>query len=226
MTNREFRKALAILWRDISRLNERDIFKDAPTARRHARGDDALAQPGYVGRGYRPGGVVFIGANPGGAKLKNVVTDGQQNRFLRALKRAGSEAESIDAFEALTAHLATAMRGWRLPQVAVNPVIAGTKIGFEDIAFINIVKWRTNAEKVPTSALHASWDFGTAQQVKLLRPSIIVALGTTVAGRYLVKVATGAKRLFVIKRMRGDRSLPPEGLREARRAQRFLACTF
>ena len=217
-----YQHKLSLIWRDVLKHDERHVFASDPVLRRRARRDDALAQPGFVGRRYKRGGIVFIGANPGGAGVSQLKSDRVQNELLGKLGSATGSA-CFDAFEKLMNHLRVAMpEDWRIYNVCVPPVLEGTGYTVDDIAFLNLVKWRTRAERLTGAVVRASWEFQTQQQVAALRPRVIVGLGRTVVGRYLNEFDIDTEQCFILKRMRGDRRLSDEGLAEAERASRWL----
>ena len=220
--SKQYRCQLARIWRDVITRSERDVFASRPELRRRARGDDALPQPGFVGRRYKRGGIVFIGANPGGAGVPQLKSDSVQNELLRKLRGATGSA-CLDAFEKLMNHLRVAMpEDWRIYDICVPPVLEGSGYTVDDIAFLNLVKWRTTAERLTGAVVRASWEFQTQRQVAALRPRVIVGLGRTVVGRYVNEFDIDREECFILKRMRGDRRLSDEGLAEAKRASRWL----
>jgi hypothetical protein len=81
------RLELAKLWQSILRTDpnrlfgpDTDILMDRPNT-----GDD-LPQPGFVGPLYRPGGVLFLGNNPGNGPSDPNDLDNLEIRHIRALR--------------------------------------------------------------------------------------------------------------------------------------------
>lgn len=55
----------ALLWQRILRTDPDMLFQDIGSQLLNRHEFDRLAQPGYVGPQYRPGGLLFISMNPG-----------------------------------------------------------------------------------------------------------------------------------------------------------------
>lgn len=104
------------------------------------------------------------------------------------------------------------MPSWPIVRNVVTPVLRATSNGFRSIAYLNLVRFRTQTEHVPAALLDRSWP-GFREQVEALRPGFIVVLGKLTYNQFL-----RGERLFgsfgvphtKIQRMKGDVSLPPE----------------
>jgi hypothetical protein len=204
----------------VLRQREQRIFAADSSLRRRARGDDALAQPGFVGRRYKPGGILFIGANPGGSKVQALESDTEQNELIRKLRRA-DDLNCLVAFEHLMRHLRIVMPAeWRIYRNCVERVLRNTHYTVDDIAYLNLVKWRTRNERLTADVVDSSWQSQTSYQVAALQPQVVIAMGAEV-GRRLRRLGVST-RLFVLKRIIGDRNLTPEGIVEARRARAWI----
>lgn len=200
----------APLWQQILRLGHAKFFAGFETAaidRLH--GFDRLPQPGFVGKRYRPDdGIVFVGKNPANGGDGMLPGDMQQYPLLKALCDASAD-NVIPTFRHLMAGLGTTvMPCWPIVQVVVTPLLNGLRLSLDDVAYINLCKFRTS--NVPPRELYKrSWPT-TLRQIELLRPSAIVALGNGTHGE-LLRHYKGSARVFRIQRGWGDRRLTPQG---------------
>jgi hypothetical protein len=72
--------------------------------------------------------------------------------------------------------------GWKIHQSFVNPVLHAAGLDFSQVAYVNLLKWRTTAS-IGLARLYAlSWDHHTREQLELLAPSRVIAIGSD-AGR-------------------------------------------
>ncbi len=180
VTARDFRTECAELWQQILRSDVDELFglEASKLQRRHY--GDALAQPGYVGSRYRAGGVVFVGMNPGagGDGLGDV--DKQQYSALESLRDASARGLNV-AFASLNASLREIMLTWKIYRVFVAPIISGASMTFDDVAYLNLLKWRTNPDNALARLYDLSWSAHTSTQIGLLAPRTIVAVGLDAA---------------------------------------------
>ncbi len=205
------RLELAHLWQSVLKTDPNRLFgRDAENLMQESDSGDDLPQPGFVGPSYRAGGVLFLGNYPGNATKDLSVLERQHVRCLRDLKDA-TPVRVQGSFEALMASLVPAMSEWGLVQKYVRPILPGSDMDLDSIAYINLFKWRSRREP-PAHMYHRSWREHTGKQYRLLRPKFVVALGNGTFDRF--KALSSARDttgvgLFKLKRSRGDQQPPP-----------------
>lgn len=211
------REKLAGLWQSILSYTDRpqEIFgvHSERLFDRHHSDVDRLPHPGFVGRNYRQGGILFLGMNPGNGTA--VMDPGQEPHYegLRKLRNATAEGR-LKAFEALMAYDESWYPSIRIMDVVVGPVLRGTGHGFDAVAFMNVLKWRTQGSSELAPLYRASMAAHTLEQMAGLKPGLIVLLGVGVS-----KVLQGipdferayGDRCVTIPRTRGDHRLDPKG---------------
>ena len=103
---------------------------------------DQLPHPGYVGRNYHRGGLLFLAMNPGNGTQGP--DPGQEPHYagLRRLKETSPLARR-EAFDALMSYDETWHPQIRIMNVVVKPVMEGVGCGHDSIAYMNVLKWRT-----------------------------------------------------------------------------------
>jgi len=190
----------APLWRRILRKNPAQVFGSEfhPLLQRNS--GDLLAQPGYVGERYSPGGLIFVSMNPGGGPSEGLGRrDIAQYKCLRALRNS-SEDDAASRFRELTGRLAEWMPGWKIIRNFVEPVLGYAHLEFDQVAYVNLLKWRTRKSSGLTRLYSLSWQDHTADQISLLRPSVVVAIGAN-AGKAFGRHYQGDARLEVVPRI-------------------------
>ena len=205
LTDVDFRSACGALWQRILRSNREDLFgPDAAGFRNRNRHEgDRLAQPGYVGRDYAPGGMLFLSMYPGGGPDGGRGPDDRRMYLLlKELRDAGDEDRS-PAFENLNAMLAELMARWKMYTKFIAPVLEGTGTSLNAVAFANLLKWRWDGSNGVRSAYRTAWHDHTGEQIELLAPGFVVAVGVD-AGRLFQEWYRGPARVEIIPRVIGD----------------------
>jgi hypothetical protein len=175
---------------------------------RHA--NDRLCQPGLVGRRYARGGILILGLNPAAGGDGMSPGDLIQYERLKALQEA-SDAELISRFEHLVDHLVSFMPAWSIIEnTGINAILNAHKISFQDVAYLNVCKWRTKTSSLSVCLKNESWHL-TRKQVELLKPARTIVLGTGLWDWFARHGMPGARDCF-IPRTRGDLRLAPEAL--------------
>ncbi len=160
------RLELARLWQSILRTDPNRLFGwDAEILVQSTDTGDSLPQPGFVGPLYRPGGVLFLGNNPGNGPSDPDKLDDLELRHIRALRDLKSvPSDSLQgSFEALMESLIPIMAAWCLVQNYVRPIISGADIDLDSIAYLNLFKWRSrtfewrSSKGTPAYAYRESW---------------------------------------------------------------------
>lgn len=200
----------ARLWRKILNTDPVKIFGPRDVSallRRHPY--DRLAQPGYVGADYRGRGLVFVAQRPGAGDDGLGEADMTQYPLL---ERVRDSSDTISAYERLMATLADIMLGWKIVQnCQIERILSSKGMRFTEIAFVNLIAWRTQSSAIPASAYEAAWDSQVREQLSTLDPGRVIALGVP-ARNWLKK---GGIETFepadTIKRRQADRGLLVEG---------------
>lgn len=146
---------LAQLWQSILQTDPSVLFGgDAERLEQRPGSGDELPQPGFVGPSYRPGGVLFLGNNPGKGTLPHSPLEEQHVQALQSLKAA--EPDSLQgSFEGLMEALTQIMSRWDIVQNYVCPIISKANLDLGSIAYLNLLKWRCD---MPTTYMfRQSW---------------------------------------------------------------------
>jgi hypothetical protein len=194
------RKNAALLWRRILTADPEAIFGNQSARLLKRNPTDRLPQPGYIGGRYRARGLVFVSMNPGGGpQAGQNAADKCQYHALEQLRDV-DEASVRISFDKLTGVLADIMPGWDIYQNIVVPVLKGLELDFSQVAYVNLLKWRTKP-KVSLARLYTlSWDHHTREQLDLLAPSHVIALGKSVGEAFKRHYAGAAKLHFIPRR--------------------------
>lgn len=200
----EFRKACALLWREILQSDPKHIFGSEVKRLQCRNWGDLIAQPGYVGHNYRAGGLLFLSMNPGGG-YSNGLSDEDISQY-EALQRLRDSTSSgaVKHFNALSKLYQKIMPTWKIYRVFVAPVLRSSGIPFSDIAYLNLLKWRTQNSSGLMTLYRLSWDDHTRNQIELLRPNTVIAIGAD-AGKAFTKFYTSEIRFKAIPRVIGNK---------------------
>jgi hypothetical protein len=193
----------ALLWRRILTANPDAIFGAEAQRLMNRNWADQLPQPGYVGLRYQPGGLLFVSMNPGAGPQDGLSPDDQRQYCALQRLRDTDEAAAPDAFDQLTQVLADIMPGWKIQRNFVAPVLRTADLDFTQVAYINLLKWRTKASSGLARLYALSWEHHTRDQFELLAPSRVIAIGSD-AGRAFQRHFTGAVNFDVIPRVIGN----------------------
>jgi len=209
----EWTASVAALWQRILRVDHASLFVGAAgDIKDRDHGFDRLPQPGFIGCDYRPGGVLLLGQNPGSdPKGKGMSPSDQlQYRLLSALRDASDNAEALAAFKNLMSALGVkVMPHWAIARNVVQPLLNDLGVNLNQVAYTNMVKFRTNDSGFANTLYEKSWEL-TSEQIDLLSPSIIVALGVA-THRGFMKRYRGRAKVYKITRGIGDTFLPAAG---------------
>jgi len=175
----DLRKSLAVLWRRILLTDTTKIFGNEAKRLLTSRGrkGDLIPQPGFVGRNYEQGGLVFVSMNPGkGSRNQDNNFDLGQYKRLEALRDAVEADEIIDRFLAYTDYF---HQEWPGPMYRdfIKPILEHAKIDFSSTAYLNLLKWRTENPNGLENLYDLSWENHTGEQFRDLKPRLVVAIG-------------------------------------------------
>jgi hypothetical protein len=139
------------------------------------------------------------GAGPqGGLSAEDV----RQYRALEGL-RAAEDADLCAVFHDFTTALADIMPTWKIHRNFVVPVLAAAHVDFTQVAYVNLLKWRTKASGGLARLYALSWQHHTRAQLELLAPSRIIAIGSD-AGRAYQRHAESPVAFDFIPRVIGN----------------------
>lgn len=174
---------IARLWQRILNTDREALFGTQFNRLRNQNLGDAIAQPGYVGERYDQTRIMFVGMNPGVGPQEGL---GPENlRQFEALQnlREAEEDNLVAAFIELTNVLTTIMPTWRIFQNFVEPILNCANLDFTEVAYLNLLKWRTERRNKSFNSLYdISWNAHTREQIEVLSPRIVIAIGIS-AGR-------------------------------------------
>jgi hypothetical protein len=106
------------------------------------------------------------------------------------------------------------MSGWDIVRNYVRPIISKADMDLDSIAYLNLLKWRSDDE--PTiSMFRRSWQAHTRDQYRLLRPTFVIAIGKGTADLFNAvsqpNDTAGIRGPKVLEIGRSDRQRPPAG---------------
>jgi hypothetical protein len=186
------------VWHSIASRSKTELLGISAKYVREKHWSDAYAQPGYVGKDYRQGGLIFIGQNPaGGGDEYNIVHNAIKNF-----------ATSQYTFDTLNSILAEDMKKWKIYKTSVNWVLETSGLEFSQTAYFNMFKWRTTEinQSLVWKELYAKCWPDTLDQIEMLNPSMIVLLGIGTSNEFH-RHYRGTIPSVAIKRMIGDTKL-------------------
>jgi len=211
----ELQEKAAILWWKILRQDPNAIFGAEEEKLLKRNWGDQIPQPGYVGPAYIERGLVFVSMNPGGMRGDGLgTTDRTQLEALKQLRDC-SRPDVVRTFVHLSRVLEQVMCTWGIFRRFVQPVLECRHLDLTQVAYINLLKWRTQKSTGLGRLYELSWHDHTRDQVELLRPSMVVAIGTD-AGKAFRRHYSGGARIHAIPRVIGNNIGAP-GRREIER---------
>ncbi len=199
----DLRECAALLWRGILRTDPDAIFESEAARLLNRNWADRLPQPGYIGARYRSGGLVFVSMNPGAGPREGFsAEDVRQYRALERLRDA-DDGDLRAVFDDFTTVLADIMPTWKIHRNFVVPVLDAAQLDFTQVAYVNLLKWRTKASSGLARLYAISWHNHTRAQLELLAPSRVIAIGSD-AGRAFQRHYAGAVDFDFIPRAIGN----------------------
>jgi hypothetical protein len=209
-----------------------EIFGDETVLLPIQNANDGLtAAPGYVGPGYRPGGLVIVSVNPAGGKdgASSGASDTALYKSFRDLRDAGSFSAIVEAFERVNALWAEQMPSWDVYQQHTRNILAANGAGLLEIAYIYVVPFRTRgdvAAKIKSNMLDRAL-VKFLEQLDAMQPSKIVAMDrmAEAASKRWVENRTGQTELWYYTRKRDAHSERREILAAMMTASHILTST-
>lgn len=195
-----------------AKLRRKDIFPSDALVPVTALEDANTAAPGWVGTAWNQG-TLLIGINPGGGgdAYRRNPDDDRLYTLLRSFRDAQIH-EQEDAFARSSTAWINVQRShniWRI----IDPILKATDESVDEVAFMNILPFRTRMDKAaPVAVLPAAWERSAKEQVKALAPRRIIALGKK-AWDVLVRfdLPSGAN-LILFRRGIGDSYIPADSI--------------
>jgi hypothetical protein len=175
--NAGFRRSLASLWRAILRADPVAIFGSRSTRLLERHEGDRLAQPGFVGSAYECGGLVFVAMNPGNGRDGLGKLDLLQYDALKDLRDCCENDAESSFVGGLTPVLERTMPQFKITKNFVRPILFHAGLELTQVAYVNLLKWRTKKSSGLAKLFARSWEEHTREQFNLLKPGIVIALG-------------------------------------------------
>lgn len=196
----------------VAQLRRENLFPDHRLMPITHREDANTAAPGWVGHDYKLGSIVLLGINPGGGgdAYRGNPTDSALYGRLRAFRDAPPQDRDT-AFTALNETWMSVQQTHSLWRV-ISAVLAATGLRSSQVAFLNILPFRTREDKAAPSAVMANaWRLAVQPQIRALAPKAIVTLGFKAADALERLASPGSvPRVFRLKRARGDTRVTDE----------------
>jgi hypothetical protein len=122
---------------------------------------------------------MFVGMNPGGGPQEGLGRENlMQYEVLQNLREA-EEDNLVAAFIELTNVLTAIMPTLRIFENFVRPILNCANLDFSQVAYLNLLKWRTKSSKRLARLYEVSWNAHTRKQIELLSPRIVIAIGVS-----------------------------------------------
>ena len=170
---------LALLWQRILQTDPQTLFGMGADRLQNRGWGDRIAQPGYVGREYEPGGLVFVSMNPGGGREKDEANAEDRRQYAVLTRLRDADANSVvPIFYKLSAVLSDIMPTWKIHRNFVVPVLKSAGVSFQRVAYLNLLKWRTESSSGLNQLYDISWQDHVREQIELLTPSTVIAIGS------------------------------------------------
>jgi hypothetical protein len=130
----------------------------------------------------------------------------------RLLEKLRDSSDPIPAYHELMGTLSKIMLDWRIIQnCQISKILSSKGLTFDQIAFVNLIAWRTQTSAIPVNAYEAARNHHVIEQIELLNPSRVIALGVS-ARDWLIK---GGMEKFdtadTIKRRQADPGFASRG---------------
>ncbi len=169
---------------------------------------------GYVGRNYIPGqGILFLAINPGGggdAYDQRIPEDEIFYPLLIAFKEARG-ANVLPACEAINKAFVPIVKNWNLWRI-LGPTLDAASVSLEQVAYMNVVPYRTRENKMPpVAARRKSWAQTVEPTLELLKPKAIITLGKK-AGSVVDTLLKSDNTTYCVPRTIGDSYVSNEAL--------------
>ncbi len=215
-TNIVDRRVIAQHFHALATITREQIFGAAEPACRplNLYHDVITMFAGYVGPNFVSGrGLLLLAINPGGggdAYTCRIPEDEVFYPLLAQLKTA-KPLEVVKCFERTNEAFARIVQGWNLWRI-LEPTLraAGTRI--EDVAYMNVVPYRTRGDKMPPiAARRSAWNLIIDPTIRILAPQAMITLGKK-AGSVVQALYSGNLATYCVPRTIGDTYISDEAL--------------
>lgn len=156
---------------------------------------DYTPQPGFVGSRYAVHRVVLLAQNPGHASQAGHVPG--ETEMYRRLAAAAASSSKPD-FDAAMTQLGQFMSTW--PVIQRLKLRERFNLDLQDVAYFNLLKCKTVANKKPTLQLYETCAHQTSvPQLEALAPRFVLCLGKGVydaAQKYLTKLQVSSEWIY------------------------------
>ncbi|WP_143339792.1 hypothetical protein [Ectothiorhodospira magna] len=164
--------------------------------------------PGYVGRDYQKGGWLLVGNYPAGGTSAYLdqpeETDVHLYGCFNSLRDAKDDAGRFLKFTEMSEYWINIQKSHRIYKNVIRPLLQAGGKADHDIAFINLFPFRCKDNRAPSMAMRRNaWKMVVQQQIDILSPSAIIALGKA-AGHVLSDFYSGSASLHTLPRSNGD----------------------
>ena len=155
---------------------------DIPLARSATlQQDDMVPQFGFVGPDYATTRVLLLGINPGNGPKARDHRSATDERMMPALA-AFAAAPSQEAFVAAQIAYRTECQTWAVWRNHCSEVIRAGGLSLEQVAYSNVLPWRTNSESAFSDDVgRRAAKLYALPLIEELKPNVIVALGKRAA---------------------------------------------
>jgi hypothetical protein len=107
-------------------------------------------------------------------------------------------------FDSYTETVAEVMATWRIFRNFVAPILRCGALPFNAIAYLNLLKWRTESSSGLTKLYDLSWAAHTREQLELLAPNRVIAIGADAGKKLARHQIPGVGATHVIPRVIGN----------------------
>ena len=171
-----------------------------------------LPQPGYIGMKYWRRRVLLVGQNPALPPQRLATADRPYTAALRELLQTPT-VDTYARFHSIVRHFIP-----RWPVHGSYFPLAECGLGLDEIAYCNIVRCRTLANRAPSAQMTNSCARHFVRWLELLRPSVVVFIGKWAHDRGMQHVQSLGLPCTFINRQRNlsteDRSRNRQGVVE------------
>ena len=203
------RREIAECWQDHVRISRKEIFgsADEECTPKHLSDDAATMFAGYIGADYRPGvGLLLLAINPGGGGDAYKYRTAEDHVFIPLLTnlKQARPSELLESFESVNTAFMHIVMGWKIWTI-LEPTLDAAGVAIGDVAYMNIVPYRTRGNKMPPAAARErAWKKIVEPSLDFLAPRAIVAMGKK-AGDVMNRWYAGDRPVYCVPRTNGDR---------------------
>jgi hypothetical protein len=167
------------------------------------------ARPTWVGKNYKPGGILLLGKNPGGGSPSfRTLRPPWDFDFFDALRSFRAKRDLISYDHLSDVAQPASMRQWPLWR-SIDAILHALEVDLFSVAIGNFVPFRTQGNSVSSDEFKAAWRLDTALTVETLRPKLIVKM--TNEFRTFRRYCPADIKIQQFHRSNGDRYITESG---------------